>query len=230
MKVNSSKICARAMAFLMAVLVFFFILTVSIGLPIYIRPFYYLHIQTMELDVRSGYTQQQIRQAYDDVLDYLTVPGREFAVGDFPYSQEGASHFADCKLLFDLNGSVLLVSGAGLLVLGILRRRGKLAPLQLGKRSAAFWGALTAIVLPVVLGGLAALDFDKAFVVFHSIFFPGKDNWIFDYQTDPIIRVLPQDFFMHCAILIGVGVLVFSGSILLWEVRRTRLQRKNTKE
>ena len=76
---------------------------------------------------------------------------------------------------------------------------------------------LCAIVLPLLLGGLISLDFDRAFTIFHSIFFPGKDNWVFNPYTDEIIRVLPQNFFMNCAILIGAGVIVLSAAIFTVE-------------
>ena len=69
---------------------------------------------------------------------------------------------------------------------------------------------------------LAALDFDRAFVVFHSLFFPGKTNWVFDWYHDPIIRVLPQEFFRNCAILIGGGLVTMAGGILVWESRKQK--------
>ena len=59
--------------------------------------------------------------------------------------------------------------------------------------------------------------FDKAFEVFHKIFFPQKQNWILNPKTDEIINVLPQKFFMNCAILIGVSILVFSGILILYQ-------------
>jgi integral membrane protein (TIGR01906 family) len=65
------------------------------------------------------------------------------------------------------------------------------------------------------VGGLAALDFNRAFVIFHHIFFPGKDNWMFDPRTDEIILVLPQEFFRNCAILIGAGLLVMSVMLMI---------------
>ena len=205
----------RLLSVLCGAAVFFAILTASIGLPIYIRPFYYAHIDALELPEKSGFTKEQIVEAYDQVLDYLTLPGKEFGTGELAYSEDGKAHFEDCKVLFDLNAAVLLASGAVLIVLFLLRR--KFGPYRLGRRSAAFYGALAAIILPIVLGTLAALDFDRAFVVFHSIFFPGKTNWLFDWRTDQIIRVLPQDFFMHCAMLIGSGVLGMSTAILIWD-------------
>ena len=202
------------------------ILTMAIGLPIYIRPFYYAHIEAMGLPEYTGFTASQIRESYDAVLDYLVLPGREFSTGVFAHSAEGAAHFADCKVLFDLNRNVLLCSAGVLAVLGLLRRLGKTGPYRLGRKSSGFWAALLALILPLVLGSLAALDFDRAFVVFHSLFFPGKTNWIFDWRTDPIILALPQDFFMHCAMLIGGGLILFSCGILIFDAFREKKCRK----
>ena len=212
----------RLPAVLLAVAVFFFILTVSIGLPIYIRPFYYSHIEALDLPAVSGFTADQIRTAYDEVLDYLTLPGKTFGTGEMACSESAADHFADCRVLFDLNAWVLLGSGAVISVLLFLQRKGTVGPLKLGSRGGAFWGALAAVGLPLVVGSLAALDFNRAFVIFHSIFFPGKDNWIFNWYNDQIIRVLPQQFFMNCAILIGTGVLAISAGVIVWEIRKDK--------
>ncbi len=209
-----NKICS----IIFAVAVFFFIITVSIGLPIYLRPFYYAHIEAYELVEDSGFTYEEIREAYDEVLDYLTIPGREFGTGVMRISESGESHFADCKVLFDLNASVLIVSAIIIIAMLVFHKHGKIERPVIAKRSAEFWAAVSAIILPIVLGGLAALDFNRAFVIFHKIFFPGKDNWIFSYREDEIIRVLPQDFFMNCAILIACGVLVISLAIIAKEI------------
>ena len=205
---------------------FFFIITVSIGLPIYLRPFYYAHIEAYELVEDSGFTHEEIREAYDEVLDYLTIPGREFGTGVMRISESGESHFADCKVLFDLNASVLIVSAIIIIAMLVFHEHGKIERPVIAKRSAEFWAAVSAIILPIVLGGLAALDFNRAFVIFHKIFFPGKDNWIFSYREDEIIRVLPQDFFMNCAILIACGVLVISLAIIAKEIVSIKISNK----
>ena len=208
----------RLLSVLCMASVFLFLLTASIGLPIYIRPFYYAHIDAYELAERSGFTEEEIRQAYDEVLDYLTLPGKEFGTGVMACSHEAAHHFADCRVLFDLNAVVLVGAGAMLFVLLVMRK--KWGPYRLGKRSAAFWAAALALAAPMIIGALAAIDFDRAFVIFHSIFFPGKTNWIFDWHADQIIRVLPQEFFRNCAILIGGGLVTMAGGILIWENRK----------
>ena len=219
-----TSIGRRVAAIWLAICLFFFILTASIGLPIYLRPFYYAHIDSMELAECSGFTEAEIREAYDEVLDYLTLPGKTFGTGVMAYSEGGAAHFADCKVLFDLNAGVLIASSVSLIGLFMLRKN--LGPYRIGRRSAAFYSGICAVVLPLILGGLAALDFDRAFVIFHGIFFPGKDNWIFDYNADEIIRVLPQEFFMHCAILIAAGVLIQAAIILIWEFAGAKKHRK----
>ena len=208
-----------AAAVLLAVAVFFLILTASIGLPIYIRPFYYAHIDALDLPEVSGFTADQIMEAYDEVLDYLTLPGREFGTGIMACSDSAADHFRDCRVLFDLNFWVLAGSAAVIAGLLILSRMGLIGALKLGGRGGAFWGALAAVGLPLIIGSLAALDFNRAFVIFHSIFFPGKDNWLFNWYQDQIIRVLPQQFFMNCAILIGAGVLGLSLIIIVAEIQ-----------
>jgi len=59
-----------------------------------------------------------------------------------------------------------------------------------------------------IIGGLVALDFDRAFEIFHKLFFPGKDNWLFDPLKDEIINILPEEYFRNCAIAIGALVLI----------------------
>jgi integral membrane protein (TIGR01906 family) len=200
----------RVIPVVFAVALVLLVLTVSIGLPIYCRPFYYAHIDALDLE-RSGFTENQIRTAYDQVLDYLTLPGKPFGTGELAYSAEGEAHFADCKVLFDLNAGVLIGSALCVGAILLLRRLGKAPSL----RRAAFFAGAGAITLPLAVGGLAALDFNRAFVIFHHIFFPGKDNWMFDPRTDEIILVLPQEFFRNCAILIGAGLLVMSVALMI---------------
>ena len=77
----------KLLSFLCAVCVFFFLLTAAIGLPIYIRPFYYAHIDAFDLPIVSGYSAEEIRVAYDEVLDYLTLPGKGFGTGVLPHSR-----------------------------------------------------------------------------------------------------------------------------------------------
>lgn len=211
----------KAVTGLAALLLALLILSFSIAVPILFRPFYYLQIDTLDLPERTGWSEEVIREAYDEVLDYCVL-GRPFGTGQLAWSQSGYSHFADVRGLFLLDFWVLGVSGtlcAALLALRLWKKR-VFRPL-LG-HGPGFWAGVSAGGLVLVLAGLAALDFNRAFVVFHALFFPGKDNWIFDSATDQIILVMPEAFFRNCAILIGVVLLTCCTALILTDLLRRK--------
>lgn len=191
-----------------------FMLTFCIALPIYCRFFYYIQIKTLGMEERTGWSYEVIKQAYDEVLNFCTLPGGEFSAGQLAFSEEGAAHFADCKFLFGLNLGVLLTSGAILIAIIVLHAFKKVKILSFKGHHAYFYSALVAVTLPVVLGLLISIDFDKAFEIFHMIFFPGKSNWVFNPRTDQIILVMPEQFFMNCAIFIGVSLVIFAAALI----------------
>ena len=192
-----------------------FIITFSIGLPIYCRFFYYLQIDALNLPKITGYSYEQIKGAYDEVLNFLTLPNRPFGTGVFFYSEEGKSHFADCKGLFNLNLIVLLTSSAILLLTFILQKKKLITLIRPFSIHPAFISAISIFAILFIILVFALIDFSAVFVVFHLIFFPGKTNWQFSPYETEIILALPEQFFMNCAIMIGVSILVFCLSIII---------------
>ncbi len=196
-----------------------FMLTFSIGLPIYCRFFYYIQIKTLNLPAEAAKygieaDYSQIKTAYDQILNFCTLPNQTFRSGIFKMSESGISHFADCKALFGLNLAVMICSGIVTLAL-VLLNNFKVITLKrpLGHR-AYLLSACIALALPVIIGALAAINFDRAFEIFHGVFFPGKTNWTFDPYHDQIITVMPQQFFVNCAVIIGVGLITFSSALI----------------
>lgn len=211
----------KAVTGLVALLLALLILSFSIAVPILLRPFYYLQIDTLDLPERTGWSEEIIREAYDEVLDYCVL-GKPFGTGQLAWSESGYSHFADVRGLFLLDFWVLGVSGALCAALLALRLWKKWVFRPLLGHGPGFWAGISAGGLVLVLAGLAALDFNRAFVIFHAIFFPGKDNWIFDPATDQIIQVMPEAFFCNCAILIGVVLLTCCTALILADLLRRR--------
>ena len=208
----------KILAIVLAVLMFLFALTFSIALPIYVRPFYYAHIDVMRLDEISGKSKTQIIDAYNELLDYLTG-NTPYGVGVFKSSPDGQSHFEDCKVLFMLDKWLLIA--VSVLLVGILAyiKLTKQKPLRLKGYPPYFWAGVIMIVIILTVVGLASIDFDYAFTVFHTIFFPGKTNWVFNPYTDEIIMVMPQEFFRNCGILIAVGIVVFCSLFIAFGIR-----------
>lgn len=196
------------------------VLSGAIAAPVLVRPFYYVQINALEMPQRTGWSYETIKEAYDEVLDFCVL-GRPFGTGELGWSESGQSHFADVQKLFWLDFAVLGVSLAVVLGVWVLRRWGKINFWRLGGRGPGFWAGASAAGLVLVVGGLVALDFDRAFVVFHALFFPGKDNWIFDPAADPIILVMPEVFFRNCALLIGGVLLVCCVGLIVWDLRRS---------
>ena len=212
--VKESKLLSLALALVLALLV----LSGSIAVPILCRSFYYAQIGPLGLEEDTGLNEEVIRQAYDEVLDYCTGKTETFSAGLLPFSDSGASHFADVRGLFLLDLEVLGASLTALVLLLALARWRHLRPRRLLGWGPGFWGAAGLGGAFLVVGGLAALDFDRAFVVFHALFFPGKDNWIFDWRTDPVILILPQDFFRNCAVLVLLLLLVWCGVLIALDI------------
>ena len=217
---------SKGLTVLLSVLTALTVLTGAVAVPLLCRPFYYAQIGPLGL-TRTGLTEEQIRAAFDDVMDYCLGLRPDFSAGILPFSQSGADHFADVRVLFLLDLWVLGLSLAALIGMLVLCRMKRTRPQPLLGRGPGFWGAAGLGAVFLLIGGLAALDFQRAFVVFHSLFFPGKTNWIFDWRTDPIILLLPEEFFRNCALLIFVLLLLWCAVLIgadLWAGKKRRKQ------
>lgn len=203
---------SKFLSVLSSLLTAVFLLTGAIAVPILWRGFYYWQMDALRLSYRSGFTPEVIREAFDQVMDFL-VKGAPFGTGQLRWSQEGQAHFADCKALFHLDFLVLGVCAAALLVILALRISGKVKLYRFLNKGSCFWAL---VALAVVLGAAlvwALIDFESLFTAFHTAFFPGKTNWVFDWRMDQIILILPEDFWARAAAL--VGAVAFGGGAVL---------------
>ncbi len=193
-----------------------FMLTLSIGLPIYGRFFYFLQVRILGFDKAAGFSYGEVIKAYNEVLNFCTLPWvTEFSAGSLKFSADGAAHFADCKALFNLNLGVLIASAALLLTAVLLNKFKIINLLRVKGHRVYLISAAVAVALPVaVVLIVAAVGFDRAFEGFHAMFFPGKDNWVFDPAEDEIIKVMPEQFFMNCAIIIACGLIGFATALI----------------
>ena len=209
----------KLLAAVQAVLTALVVLTGAIAVPILFRPFFFWPIGPMDLTESVGLSVQQIKDAYNAMMDYCIGLSGTFSAGVLPFSAEGMAHFADVRKLFVLDLWVLDVAVPLLIAVMLLRKKN---PVRLAGHTPGFWSAVGLGTAFAVIGGLAALDFNRAFVVFHQLFFPGKSNWIFDGRTDPIIYMLPEEFFRNCALLILAGILLGCGGLLLWDKKKRK--------
>ena len=199
---------------LLAAALTLFIFTGAVVLVLNFRWLYYIDITLLGLADKSGMTVQEIRANYDALIQYnqFWYHG-ELNFPNLIMSATGRIHFQEVKRIFV--AIQYLCMGSGLVsLIGIIRhaRRHNLKYLKMT-------GILT-LAIPVILGVLAATNWDRFFVTFHHIFFR-NNYWLFDSKTDPVILILPDAYFMHCAIFILL--LIVLGSLLcFWIYRRRR--------
>lgn len=187
------------------------IISVSVVFTLAFRPLYYLDISALDISEQSGYSKEEIRENYDVLIDYNMSFGKDKL--EFPtlaMSEPGRIHFEEVRDIFNIF-KYMAMAGVVLSIGGIVFciRRKEYRYLKLT--------SILAVALPAVLGLLVALNWDWAFVTFHHIAFD-NDYWIFDPLTDPVITILPDTFFMHCALMI-LGCVVL-GSVVCGLVYR----------
>lgn len=179
------------------------VLCISVTITVMFRPLYYFDIDYLDIPRMSGMSEAVIRANYDVLIDYNLLGGpSELNFPDLIMSQQGRIHFEEVKDIF-IFMQIFSIAAVILLVLWIVA--------WVKKKSLSFkWMKFTGIVIAIIAstcGCALIIDWDWAFTAMHTIFFK-NDYWIFDATTDPVIRILPEEFFMHCGIMIIILALI----------------------
>jgi integral membrane protein (TIGR01906 family) len=160
----------------------------------------------------SGLPFGRLYHNYVQLMAYLQLPWiPKLHMLDFKDSVSGATHFADVRKLFIFDIVVFLIT----VIPGVRAWR------QLAKRRER-WQMVRSFqigaIVPIVLGALMAVNFNAVFIKFHEVLFR-NDDWLFDPAVDPIINVLPEDFFSACfaIALIGFEAVMIYG---IWRGRK----------
>ena len=191
--------------FVLPILITLFIISASAVFTLNFRPLYYHDISSLNIEETSGYSENVIRENYDALIDYNSVFHRGSLDLSLPMSREGRIHFQDVKRIFDVLQILCVLSLIGSLTLGI-------RAWKQGYRGFLKSAAVLSVFLPVIAGMLIAFNWDNAFILFHELMF-SNDYWLFDERTDPVINILPDEFFLHCALLIIL--LILSASLIM---------------
>lgn len=179
---------------------FLFCLSLSIVLILHFRPLYVQEIKDQKLSSLSSMSETEILKQYDALIHYNSLFYRgELHFPSLPMSEEGRIHFSEVKKIFDAIQLLLIFSAATFFPLAFFR----IIP------------SISAVLAFLAAFG-ALLDWDALFTAFHKLFFR-NDYWLFDPDTDPVINLLPDSYFLHC--LAGILVLLLFFSLLsafLW--------------
>ncbi|WP_418921800.1 TIGR01906 family membrane protein [Clostridium aestuarii] len=183
----------------------------SLKFTLNFKPLYYSDVVSLNISQISNLDTNEIKLNYDYIINYLQNPNnKEFELPTLHYSDKGKIHFEEVKSIFNKLNFIFYI-----LIFIIL------ITLSLNWKSMNFsffkWSSIYLLFIPLTLLLAFLINFDKSFTFFHKIFF-NNDYWLLDPKTDPIINILPQEFFFHCGIIIVF--LMFIWSFILYFVYR----------
>lgn len=173
---------------------FLLLISLAIAITINFRPLYVFDIDHLNILRYTTLDQDTLLKNFDHLMGYLNNPFEKgLRLPDFPVSASGAHHFFEVKRLFLIDYLVLAVTLIPSIYFLVYLKKNKrfwrlIRPFQIG------------MFVPIVLGFFMAIGFDRFFILFHETIFNNED-WLFNPATDPIINVLPEQFFMHSFIL-----------------------------
>jgi integral membrane protein (TIGR01906 family) len=163
-----------------------------------------------------GQVMGYLKGERDDLVVLARVRGEEREI----FGQREKDHMVDVRHLF-LQGFRLRNAALALLLpaLGFLlyKKKGGAAAAGLA------WAGWLPLLLILVLGLLAALDFSRYFVLFHEVFFD-NDLWLLDPEKEILIQMLPEGFFRDTAFLWGglFACLSFLTGLFSFRLLKTR--------
>ncbi|WP_127837009.1 TIGR01906 family membrane protein [Clostridium prolinivorans] len=189
--------------FLLSITIALFLISLSVNITLSFKKLYYLDIDYLNISENYGMQKEEIIKNYDILIDYLKNKNiTKLNMPSFKTSKEGEIHFAEVKNIFIKFNTIMYITFF-LSLFGIFYK--------IKKRNFKFLklSSIFLISIPILLSVPFAINFDKSFTIFHKIFF-NNDYWEFDPELDPIINVLPEEFFFHCAIFILAILSIFS--------------------
>ncbi|WP_413628300.1 TIGR01906 family membrane protein [Fructilactobacillus vespulae] len=169
----------------------FFCISLTVFLTINSVYLYHIYIIICKLGVEFKVSNHTLLQNYHSMVYFIQNPFLNvLGLSKFSLSNSALSHFKDVRKLILLSDVVLIISSSYLLW---LRKSKNLKFLlvktnELIKRLIISLSIITVIVL---------LDFHEIFIYFHILLFSNQ-NWYFNPKKDPIINVLPDQYFLLC--------------------------------
>lgn len=200
------------------------IISIATIIALNLKFIYKFIIDKYELVNITGVSAENLMFDYSGLINYLQNPFIDsLKFENFAMSSYGEIHFYEVKKIFI---SLILIALFFIIINLMYAIVGKFRGNKIYKNNiirALNSGSNILIVFFIVILGAYIVDFSKAFIIFHKIFFR-NDYWIFDETIDPIINALPEDLFMiYGAVILGI---IIVATIIIKVIKAKMLQRR----
>jgi len=225
------------MGYAAALCLLLIIVSQSIIFPTFFMPFYRWQYNRLDVAETIQIEEEELMRVTVELLDYMR--NRRDSIADIRAVVDGEEryffsdieirHMIDVLHLYDIAFRVRNVSFFALVALVlamILIRCNVFFVLSRCIREilAGF------LILSTMLVVIIAINFERAFDIFHHIFF-NNDYWVLDPRVDLLINMVPIYFFIHISIFIAALMavssilLIVAGTIYLRKMPRTTFSR-----
>lgn len=202
----------KIFAFFISISIVLFVLLYSIDFMAKDISYYNNFHSEYKIDEVSGLSKEWITEASDSLVKFIKNGDKEVLKKNF--NEKEILHMEDVYKLFVLDRIVyitlLIISLAGIIY-------------KLSKKENYFFNMLRKYILisyALVISflGICSLFFSESFIYFHKLFF-SNDLWLLDYETDLMIRILPEEFFF--TLFVNVLMISTVAVILIYFFLRT---------
>lgn len=182
------------------------------------KPLYYYDIVNLDIEKSSGIDVITMKTNYNYLIDFLNKSNpSDFILPTLDSSINGKTHFFEVHRIFSNLNYFLYFSIIFIIISVIISIKNKVyLYLKIS--------GIGLMIFPLILTPILMSGFTNYFDNFHKMLFK-NDFWLFNPNTDPIILILPESFFMHCLILIVFLSMLF-GFILYIIYRFLRKRQK----
>ena len=215
----------RAASYLSALCLLILIISQSIIFVTFFMPFFnwqydrprqYPPFNGMSAVETIGATHADLIYVTTELLDYMrgrrdTLDGIRATVNGVErefFSDLEKRHMIDVRVLYDIlfaTRNIAFFLGTSLFIGMALLQPPVLKPFFICCRH-IIGGFL---VLAGALAAIISINFDRAWTVFHLIFF-NNDYWILTHRVDLLVDLVSLSFFLHISIFVGLLILIAS--------------------
>ncbi len=161
---------------------------------------------------QMGIEEEQLKRITKDLIEYLKTGENELLERHF-HSREIA-HMVDVYDLYERGRTLrwgAIIVFAAILLYVLAKKEMPVFFEQMSKILFVTWGIFFLLALVI------ALNFSRAFVIFHEILFD-NDLWLMNPETDRMIQMLPLPFFISIArrilVFFFVAMLALHGLVI----------------